>query len=238
MALPKVETPRYELQVPSTGKMVTYRPYLVKEDKILMTAMESQNNSQMIRAVKDVISACTDGEVDISNLTMFDLEYVFAKLRSKSVGETSTVGIKCTECDSKNDVELNLDDVQVNVPKDDSSKTIHLTDDVGVVLRYPSVSALNEAESQSASGSDVDMVFSLVIACIDSIFSGDEVYDTDQQSHKDMVEFIESLSAEQFNRIRAFTDEMPTATIDTDFKCMNCGADNHIEVKGLPNFFS
>lgn len=236
MALPKVETPRYELQIPSNGKMVTYRPYLVKEEKVLMVAMESQDNRQMIRAVKDVISTCTDGEVDISKLTMFDLEYVFAMLRAKSVGETTTVGVKCDSCESKNDVDVSLEDVRVNVPKDDGDKTIHLTDDIGVVLRYPSVDALIESEKPGTS--DIDTVFALATACIDSIFSGDDVYDVDQQSKKDMNEFIESLSTEQFNRIREFAEGMPTAALDIHFKCTNCGEDNNVEVKGLANFFS
>lgn len=236
MALPKVETPRYELQVPSTGKMVTYRPYLVKEEKVLMVAMESQDNRQMIRAVKDVIKSCTDGEIDISKLAMFDLEYVFAMLRAKSVGETTTVGVKCESCESKNDVDVNIEDVRVNVPKDDAYKTIHLTEDVGVTLRYPSVDALIETERPGTS--DIDTVFALAAACIESIFSGVEVYDADQQSKKELNEFIESLSTEQFNKIREFVEEMPTAALDVQFKCTNCGEDNNIEVKGLANFFS
>jgi len=236
MALPKVETPKYELQVPSTGKMVTYRPYLVKEEKILMMAMESQDNRQMIRAVKDVISACTEGEVDISKLAMFDLEYVFSMLRSKSVGETTAIGVKCESCETKNDVDVNIENVRVNVPKDESVKTVQLTDDVGVILRYPSVDVISEADT--AGGSDVDMVFTLVGACIETIFSGDEMYDVDQQSKKDLYEFIESLSTEQFNKIRQFVEDMPAAALDVQFKCTNCGVDNDIEVKGLANFFS
>jgi len=236
MALPKVETPRYELQVPSTGKMATYRPYLVKEEKVLMVAMESQDTGQMIRAVKDVISSCTDGEVDISKLTMFDLEYVFAMLRAKSVGETTSVGMKCESCESKNDVDINIEDVRVNVPKDDAHKTIHLTNDVGVTLRYPSVDSLVETERPGRS--EIDTVFAMATACIDSIFSGVEVYEADQQSAKDLNEFIESLSTEQFGQIREFIEGMPAAALDVQFKCTNCGEDNNIEVKGLANFFS
>lgn len=236
MALPKVETPKYELKVPSTGKMVTYRPYLVKEEKILMMAMESQDNRQMVRAVKDVISACTEGEVDISKLAMFDLEYIFSMLRSKSVGETTTIGVKCESCDAKNDVDVNIENVRVNVPQDDSHKTIQLTDDIGVILRYPSVDVISDAEKPD--GNEVDMVFALVGACIETIFSGDEMYDVNQQSQKDLHEFIESLSTDQFNRIRQFVEEMPIATLDAQFKCINCGTQNDLEVKGLANFFS
>ena len=236
MALPKVETPKYELKVPSTGKMVTYRPYLVKEEKILMMAMESQDNRQMIRAVKDVISACTEGEVDISKLAMFDLEYIFSMLRSKSVGETTSVGVKCESCETKNDVDVNIEGVRVNVPKDDSGKTIYLTDDIGVILRYPSVDVISDFESRG--GNEVDNVFGMVGSCIETIFSGDDMYDVDQQSKKDLQEFVESLSTEQFNKIRQFVEDMPTAAIDVQFKCLNCGTDNDIEVKGLANFFS
>src|SRR6056297_1695954 len=138
MALPKLNSPTYELKIPSTGAEVSYRPYLVKEEKILMMAMESNDTEQMMRAVTDVIRSCTSDSIDVNTLAMFDIEYIFTQLRAKSVGETSTIKVNCKSCDSSNEVDVNLEEVRVDVPESDTH-TIPLTDTVGVSLRYPSV---------------------------------------------------------------------------------------------------
>jgi hypothetical protein len=236
--LPKLDSPTYELTVPSTGTKIPYRPYLVKEEKILMMAMESNDTNQMMTAVKDVIRSCTfvDGSVlDVDTLAMFDIEYIFTQLRAKSVGEVSTIKVNCRKCDSPNEVDVNLENVQVNVPKSDM-QTITLTDTVGVSLRYPSVDAMIKAQADE-SKSDVDRVFDLIIACVDSIYSGDEIFDAKEQSSKELSDFIESLSTQQFNKIREFIETIPSASIDVEFVCMSCSEHNLFEVKGLGNFF-
>jgi len=235
MALPKLDTPTYQLKVPSTGESVSYRPYLVKEEKILMMAMESNDTNQMMTAVKDVIRSCTSDTVDVNTLAMFDIEYVFTQLRAKSVGEISTIKVKCQECEASNEVDVNLENVRVDVPKSDV-QTIALTDTVGVSLRYPSVDAMLKAQADE-SKSDVDRVFDLIAACIDSIYSGDEVFDAKEQSNKELKEFIESLNTQQFNKIRDFIETIPSAAIDVEFKCVSCSEKNAFEVKGLGNFF-
>lgn len=238
MPLPKIDTPRYEMTIPSTGEKAPYRPYLVKEEKILMMAIESNDDRQMIRAVKDVISGCVEG-VDVSSLSMFDLEYIFLMLRSKSVGETATVGLKCSECDVKNDIDINLEEVRVDAPEGSESKIIPLTDAISVRMKYPSVDSLMNANHTNVSENpSIDALFDMLISCIDKIYSGDEVYDAGQQSKDELREFIESLSTKQFSEMQSFIQNAPTAAIDVEFKCAGCGADNNINVRGLGNFFS
>lgn len=235
MALPKLDTPRYEMKVPSTGKKVVYRPYLVKEEKVLMLALESTDESQMIRAIKDVISSCTEQSVDVEKMTMFDLEYIFMRLRGKSVGETTDVSIKCTSCEVKNDTKVNLENVVVNVPKE-SARKIKLTDAVGVIMKYPSVNEM--LEIQSSNSTEVDKLFDVIAICIDSVYSGDEIFDSSSQSKKEIKDFIESLSSEQFNKVKDFIQDMPAATVAVDFTCSACNTHNQYDVKGLANFFS
>lgn len=234
MALPKLDAPRYEMKLPSTNQKVVYRPYLVKEEKILMLAMESGDDRQMIRAVKDVISACTDGAVDVDTMTMFDMEYMFTQLRSKSVGEKTTVGVSCTSCSTKNDVDIDLSNVHVTVPNAKSRK-IELTKEVGVMLKYPSLDEV--MSTQTSDAPEVEKTFDVIISCIDSIYSGDEIFDAKDQTKKELKEFIESLSADQFNKIKSFVETMPSAKVAVSFDCTKCGHHNEFDVKGIANFF-
>lgn len=235
MALPKLDAPRYEMKVPSTGKKAVYRPYLVKEEKVLMLALESKDDSQMIRAIKDVITSCTENTVDVESMTMFDLEYIFMQLRGKSVGETTEISVKCNSCDAKNDIKVNLDKVTVTVPKENTRK-IQLTKDVGVMMKYPSVNDIMSL--QTSDDSEVDKLFAMIIACIDSIYSGEEIFDAAEQSKQELKDFIESLSTEQFNNIKNFIQDMPSASVAVDFTCSSCNTHNQFDVKGLANFFS
>ena len=235
MALPKLNAPRYEMKIPSTGKKVIYRPYLVKEEKVLMLALESKDDKQMVRAIKDVISACTDEGVDADKLTMFDLEYIFMQLRGKSVGETTEINVGCKSCDTKNTININLDKVTVKVLKE-SERKIKLTDTVGVVMKYPSVNDV--IDIQVSEEAEIDKLFDMIAFCIDSVYSGDELFDASTQSKAEVRDFIESLNTEQFNRIKEFIQDMPSAAITVDFKCIKCGEHNNFEVKGLANFFS
>lgn len=235
MALPKLDSPRYEMKVPSTGKKAVYRPYLVKEEKVLMLAMESNDNKQMIRALKDVITSCTEGTIDSESLTMFDLEYVFMQLRSKSVGETTEARISCKSCEEKNSLNIDLAKIRVDVPKE-SERKIKLTDNVGIIMKYPTVNDIMDVELTD--DASVDKMFDLIEKCIGAIFSGDEIFDAKDQSKAELKEFIESLNSEQFNKIKAFVENMPAAKVDIEFDCIKCKEHNKIEVKGLANFFN
>jgi hypothetical protein len=236
MALPKINTPTYTMTVPSTGEQVSYRPYLVKEEKILMMAMETQDQRQMLQAIKQLISACTSGSVDVDKLTTFDIEYVFTKLRAKSVGEVARVEAPCESCEGKNEVEVNLDsDVQITGATD-RDMNIPLTGDVGLIMKFPNVNDV--MDNLNTEADEFDQLLAVMVACIDSVYQGDQFFDIKGQSKQEIDEFIGSLSNDQFTKIREFFDEMPQTTAHLKFKCQSCGADNDIELKGLVNFFT
>jgi hypothetical protein len=233
MALPQLNVPKYELKVPSTGESVKYRPYLVKEEKVLMIALESQDEGQMISAIKDLISGCTEGQVNPSKLTMFDLEYIFTKIRTKSVGETTKIKIPCEACEASVEVEADLDSGLVVTEGRD--KKIPLTDDTGLVMKYPAVDDYHDITASD--DSEVDKVFKLIARSIETIYSGDQVFDASTHSEKELVSFIESLNSAQFLIVKDFFDHMPQASIDIEYKCTACGHEHSMKLKGMANFF-
>lgn len=235
MALPRIDSPKYELTVPSTGESVEYRPYLVKEEKILMLAMESKDQNQMIRALRDVIAGCTDGKVQVDNLAMFDLEYVFLKIRAKSVGETSKVGIKCTECEHKNELEINLDDVQVQgeIKKDGK---VALTDKIGVVLKYPTVKGI-QRQLGKTKGNDAELSMAAVASAIESIYDENDIHDAENETAESLTGFLDSLTSQQFKAISEYFEDMPKLKYETEVKCTNCGHKNDVTLEGLTSFF-
>jgi len=235
MALPKLDTPKYEMTIPSSGKKAVYRPYLVKEEKVLMLAMESNDQKQMIRALKDVIKSCTEDTVDVESLALFDIEYIILQLRGKSVGETTEIGLNCKSCDTKNDVSVNLENITVNVP-DKSKRKIQLTDNVGIMMKYPSVNSVVESDFNEENMT-IDKIFDVIINCIDSIYSDNEIFDAKEQTKSELKDFLESLNSEQFSKIKKFIEAIPTASLPVEFTCKNCGEHNEIDIKGLANFF-
>jgi hypothetical protein len=232
MALPQLNVPKYDLSIPSTGVVVKYRPYLVKEEKLLMIALESQDEKQMTMAVTDIVDSCTMNQLKMHSLTMFDIEYIFTKLRSKSVGETAKVKLPCTKCEEKNSVDIDLEMVQVTEKPDTK---IQLTEDTGLIMKFPSLSDYQDVQNSDAS--NVDKIFAIIVSSIDSIYSGDEMFDTSSHSKKELLDFVESLSAEQFKKVQVFLDAMPAVYINALFECESCGEHNEIELKGLANFF-
>jgi hypothetical protein len=233
MALPKLNTPKYYTKVPSTGADVEFRPYQVREEKMLMIASDSQDERQVVGAMKDLIDACTFGAIDITKLTMFDLEYIFVKLRSKSVGESTKIGMNCTSCSHKNEVEFSLEDVYVNM-NEELNPTIELSDGVGVTMKYPGI---NDVMDIGGDLSDVDKMMGMIRASLDTIYTSEEVFNVKEQSVKEVDDFIDSLTSKQFSKIREYLEEMPSAQINIDFECMECGNKNEHVVKGTANFF-
>lgn len=235
MALPRIDSPKYELTVPSTGETVEYRPYLVKEEKILMLAMESKDQNQMIRALRDVIAGCTDGKVQVDKLAMFDLEYVFLKIRAKSVGETSKIAVKCTDCDTKNEFEINLDEVQVQGEVKKEAK-VALTDSVGVVLRYPTVKGI-QRQLGKGKGNDAEVSMAAVASAIESIYDAENVYSAEDETSESLIGFLDSLTSQQFKKISEYFEDMPRLRHEINYKCKSCGVENKQTLEGLTNFF-
>jgi len=234
MALPIITSPRYSLTVPSTQKTIEFRPFLVKEEKILLIAQESSDNTEIIQAMKNIISACTFNKVDPETLSVLDLEYIFLKLRSKSVGEIATINCKCTKCKKFTQTSINLEDIKIdNDPK--KSKIIMLTDKIGLNMRYIQVKDMNVLMNDKSE--KTDMITDIVIASIASIFDDVGVYLSEQTSREEMETFINSLNRTQMSLIETFIAEAPKLSHVVKFVCSSCKEKNSITLIGAQSFF-
>lgn len=240
MALPQVNASRYTMVIPSTGKQIEYRPFLVKEEKLLMVALESKDNKLIMRTLKDVISNCTFEEIDANNLANFDLEYMFLQLRSKSVGETAKIAIKCESCDHSANHNVNLEEITMDVPEKD--KVVMLTDEVGLEMKYPSVSTMESLDmgnpEELSAEEQLDYTSALILLCIDNIFDKDDVHSSDDYKESELIEFVEGLNSVQFKKVTDFFNDMPALTHNLKWDCKECGHSNDIELRGLQSFFT
>ena len=236
MALPKLNTPTYELEVPSTDEKIKYRPFLVKEEKILMIAMESKDNTQIVNAVKDIVSACTFDKVDISNMPMFDVEYIFLNIRAKSVGEVSKLRVLCPD-DKKTytNVEVDLTKVNVEIGEGHTNK-IELTDDTGMIMTYPTIDSFTETGITSI---NAENMIELIGSCVLQIYEdkGEKVYEAKDQTRKELTEFIESMNTAQFKKVQKFFDTMPKLKHTIKVKNPKTKKSSDITLNGLNDFF-
>jgi hypothetical protein len=237
MALPTVNSSRYTMTVPSTGQELEFRPFLVKEEKILMVAMESKDNKSIVKALKNILNACIYDDINIDSLTSFDLEELFLRLRSKSVGETANLQLKCEECGAGTPVEINLEEIKMSdLP---SSKSIMITDNIGVEFNYPSLDTVGDLSLAPDMAPDKQMktTMKLIVRCIDSIFNDDEVWSAKDQTEKELVTFIEDLNSEQFAKITDFFGSLPQLKHDINFSCITCKHEQTITLEGIQSFF-
>ena len=236
MALPKLTTPTYELEIPSTDEKIKYRPFLVKEEKILMMAMESKATADITQAVKDIVMECTFNKVNISNMPMFDVEYIFLNIRSKSVGEVSKLKILCQD-DGKTyaDVELDLNEVKVQVGDDHTNK-IELTEDMGLIMKYPTIDSFSETGIRDINPSNM---LDVISTCILQIYEkkGEKTYDPKDQTKKELTEFIEQLNTKQFKDVQKFFETMPKLKHEITVKNPKTKKENKVTLTGLNDFF-
>lgn len=231
MPLPVLETTTYNLVVPSTKKKLKYRPFLVKEEKILLIAQESESENQILQAVKDIIESCTFSKIDANKIPMYDLEYIFLKIRSKSVGEVISFQLKCEECGEYNKVELNLEDVEVQFPDEEIDPNIELTDSVGVTLKPINLSDVTRAKGK-------DAISEALISSIDSIYDSDNVYSASTCSKKELETFVDSLTHQHLEKIQKYLLNQPTLKHTIEYTCEKCGHKNSYELSGLQSFFT
>ena len=236
MALPKLTTPTYELEIPSTDAKVKYRPFLVKEEKILMMAMESKETADITQAVKDIVLECTFNKVDISNMPMFDVEYIFLQIRSKSVGEVSKLKLLCPD-DKKTyaDVELNLNEVKVQVGDNHTNK-IELDNGMGMIMTYPTIDSFRDSGIRDINPNNMLEVIS---GCIMQIYEeeGKKTYDPKDQTKKELTEFIEQLNTKQFKQVQSFFETMPKLKHEITIKNPKTKKESKITLTGLNDFF-
>ena len=236
MALPKLTTPTYELEVPSTDEKISYRPFLVKEEKILLMAMESGKNEDITSAVKQIVSECTFNKLKIGNMPMFDVEYIFLNIRAKSIGEVSKLKLLCPD-DKKTyaDVEVNLEEVQVQVGDNHTNK-IELTDGMGMIMTYPTIDSFAESGIQNITASNMT---DIIGKCILQIYedNGEKVYEAKDQTKKELGEFIEQMNTKQFQSVQKFFDTMPRLKHEVKIKNPKTKKVSNITLSGLNDFF-
>ncbi len=235
MALPKINTPTYELVVPSTGEEIRYRPFLVKEEKILLMAMESGDNKEIIRAIQDIVKECTYDKLKLSTMPMFDIEYLFLNIRAKSVGEITTLRLKCPD-DEKTTVkvDVNLTEIEVQTDKNHTNK-IELTDEMGIMMKYPTIDSFAGDMSEI----NASNMLEVISGCIDSIYDkgGEEVFEAKDQTKKELIEFIEQLNSKQFGDIQKFFDTMPKLKHTVTVKNPKTKKKGEVTLSGLSDFF-
>ena len=236
MALPKLTTPTYELEIPSTDEKIKYRPFLVKEEKILMMAMETKNEGDIVQAVKDIVKECTFNKVSIDNMPMFDVEYIFLNIRAKSVGEVSKLRLLCPD-DNKTyaDVELDLNEVRVQVGEDHTNK-IELENGMGMIMQYPTIDSFRDSGIRNITA---DNMLDVIGSCILQIYEdeGKKVYDPKDQTKKEVIEFIEQLNTKQFKKVQNFFDTMPKLKHEIKVKNPKTKKESSITLTGLNDFF-
>lgn len=234
MALPKINNVTYDLTLPSSGKNIEYRPFLVKEEKILLTALEADDEKQMVKAIKQIMSSCVlSDKFVVDDLPMVDIEYLFLKIRGKAVGDKITVELKC-ECKDKTiPVEIDLSKVEVS-KNENHSDIIKLTDDIMVRLSPPKMEYLMGAQNKN----QVDVVLNVVRDSLIEIIQGEDVFATKDHPKKDVEEFIDTLSSGQFAKIQKYYESLPALKHDVTVNCKDCGISKTETLKGLASFFA
>lgn len=237
MALPSLAAPTYETELPSTGKKIKYRPFLVKEEKVLLLATESEDRKEVKDAVKTIVKSCVLSRIKVEDLATFDLEYLFLKIRAASVGEDVIMKITCLDDnETKVDYTLDISDIKVTIPDGHSNK-IELTDSVGMIMKYPGLDEFVDLTLMGTELNDPEKVFETIARCIDQIYEGEEVYDDSTTSFKEKMQFVESLTQKQFENVRKFFTTMPVLRHEFSVTNPNTGVESSYTLEGLQSFF-
>jgi hypothetical protein len=227
----EMAVPKFELTLPSTGEKIKFRPFVMREEKLLLFASEANGDAEVIGAVDEIVRNCTFNAVSVDTHPVFDLIYVFLQIRAKSVGELVEFFLVCGDCGHKTDATLDITKLEVK-KNPDHKTTIMLSDTVGIKMRYPRLS-----ETVGASRGDIDFIYATVINCMDSIFTEDEVYHAKDLQWNEKAEFLDGLTAEQFEKIQEFFDTMPKLTHTMEYVCPKCQKQNVASLDGLLSFF-
>ena len=239
MPLPKIATPTYELVLPSTKQTIKYRPFLVKEEKLLVLALESEDNKQITNAVKAVIKSCvTSRGVKVEQLPTFDIEYLFLNIRGKSVGEEVEVNITAPDDgETQIPITISLDEIEV-IESEDHNKQIKLDDELMMEMRYPSLDQFIKNNFSMSDDMNIEKSFELIASCIDKIYNEEEVWSTSDVSKKEVLEFLEGMNSLQFKEIEKFFETMPKLSHTVKFKNPKTKKENEIVLEGLSSFFA
>jgi len=240
MPLPKINTPTYELVLPSTGKKIKYRPFLVREEKILIMAMESESMTEITNAIIQIIGDCIlTKDVKVESLATFDIEYLFLNVRAKSVGETVEVNITCPDDgETQVEMEINVDDIKIKKTRGHKN-IINLDDELSMKLKYPSLEQFVENNFEtSESTSDIGQSLSMITSCIEMVYNQEESWEASDFSKQELEEFIDQLNTKQFKEIEKFFSTMPKLSHTIMVKNPNTNVESEIVLEGLASFFS
>ena len=239
MPLPKIATPVYELELPSTGQTIEYRPFLVKEEKVLVIALESEDTKQITSAIKNVIKNCikTKG-IKVEDLPTFDIEYLFLNIRGKSVGEEIEVNVTCPDDGvTQVPITINLDDIEVQKNEDHTNR-IKVDDNIMMEMKYPSLDQFIKNNFDFDEKNAMDQSFDLIATCIDKVFTEEEVWAVEDCSKKEIVEFLEQMNSSQFKEIEKFFETMPKLSHTIKVKNPKTKKENEVVIEGLAGFFA
>ena len=238
MSLPKINTPEYRLNIPSTDEEITYRPFLVKEEKLLLIAHETGDEKSTFSAIKKLIKGCVSQELAIDTLPMFDIEYIFLNIRAKSVGEIAKLSIICPD-DEKTTVTVEVDLTKINVEMDEKhNPRIELTDNIGILMSYPSLDIVQEHAVEAGTGDQAtESLFNMIVECMYQIWEGEEVQDASDFSRKEKMDFLESLSHLQFEKIQKFFETMPALKHKIKVTNPNTKVKSTVTLQGIQSFF-
>jgi hypothetical protein len=239
MPLPKIATPVYELELPSTGQTIEYRPFLVKEEKVLVIALESEDTKQITTAIKNVIKNCIKTkDIKVENLPTFDIEFLFLNIRGKSVGEVIEVNVTCPDDGvTQVPIKINLDDIQVQKNEEHTNR-IKVDDSIMMEMKYPSLDQFIKNNFDFDEKNAMDQSFDLIATCIDKIFTEDEVWAVEDCSKKEIVEFLEQMNSSQFKEIEKFFETMPKLSHSIKVKNPKTKKENEVVIEGLAGFFA
>ena len=239
MPLPKISTPTYELELPSTGQEIQYRPFLVKEEKLLVLALESENTKEITTAIKNVIKSCIQTKnIKVESLPTFDIEYLFLNIRGKSVGEEIEVNVICPDDgETYVPVKINIDEIQVQKNGDHNNK-IQVDDNIIMEMKYPSLDQFIKNNFDFSGDSNMDQSFDLVASCIDKIFNEEEVWASSDVTKKELIDFLEQMNSAQFKQIEKFFETMPKLSHSVKVKNPKTEVESEVVLEGLSSFFA
>ena len=239
MPLPKISTPTYELELPSTGETIQYRPFLVKEEKLLLLALESEDTKQITTAVKNVIKSCVNTKnIKVEQLPTFDIEYLFLNIRAKSVSEEVEVNIICPDDgETTASVTIQVDEIEVQ-KNPDHTKNIQVDDDIMMEMRYPSLDQFIKSNFDLTSENTMEQSFDLVVSCIDKIYTKEEVWSSSDVTKKELNEFLEQMNSSQFKQIEKFFETMPKLSHTIKVKNPVTKVESEVVLEGLSSFFA
>ena len=230
MGLPKLNTPTYELVLPSTEETIKFRPFLVKEQKLLLMAQTSKNKKEMLDAISQIIENCTFGKINSKEAYIFDVEYVFLQIRRKSIGDKITLNLLCNDDGiTRVPTEIDLNDVKVEIGDNHTNK-IQLTDDVQLIMTYPRIYTIDSINSDNS--------YDIVVKCVQQIIEGDKIHEKVDMNDKDLVDFIESMSTDNLNDVLKFFDTMPKIKHEIKVINPNTNVENTINMEGIESFFT